>query len=157
MSVSKTPHPFGREIHQVRCKTIKVLDDARQVVIDGRTYGSLLVLLRALRCESRRFFRISNAELISAVLFGCDSGKLVGRKMTAARRAIGAVLIVNKRTPDRPYRRGRSFARLPGVFDTRGERGIVAVAERGGGRVRLLHYAPAFPPFYQTELTHFHR
>ena len=53
--------------------------------------------------------------------------------------------------------RGRGFTTLKGVTDTRGERGIVAVAERGGGRVRLLHYAPALPPFYQTELTHLHR
>ena len=44
-----------------------------------------------------------------------------------------------------------------GTTDTRGDRGIVAVAERGGGRVRLLHYAPALRPFYQAELTHLHR
>lgn len=53
--------------------------------------------------------------------------------------------------------RGRGFDRLAGVTDTRGARGLVAVAERAGGRVRLLHYAPAFPPFYTTELTHLHR
>lgn len=54
-------------------------------------------------------------------------------------------------------RRGNGFSRLAGVSDTRGERGLVAVAERGGGRVRLLHYAPALEPFYKTELTHVHR
>lgn len=54
-------------------------------------------------------------------------------------------------------RRGRGFTKLAGVVDTRGDRGLVAVAERGGGRVRLLHYAPALPPFYGTELTHLHR
>ena len=53
--------------------------------------------------------------------------------------------------------RGRGFASLVGAADTRGERGIVAVAERAGGRVRLLHYAPALPPFYRAELTHLHR
>lgn len=47
--------------------------------------------------------------------------------------------------------------RLVGVIDTRGERALVAVAERGGGRVRILHYAPALEPFYATELTHVHR
>ncbi|CAN0408429.1 unnamed protein product, partial [Ectocarpus sp. 12 AP-2014] len=52
--------------------------------------------------------------------------------------------------------RGRGFARLVGVDDARGDRGIVAVAERGGGRVRLLHYAPALRPFYPTEITHLH-
>lgn len=31
------------------------------------------------------------------------------------------------------------------------------MAERGGGRVRLLHYAPALRPFYPTEITHLHR
>lgn len=53
--------------------------------------------------------------------------------------------------------RGRGFARLVGVDDARGDRGIVAVAERGGGRVRLLHYAPALRPFYPTEITHLRR
>eukprot|EP00903_Cladosiphon_okamuranus_P021088 g19371.t1 len=55
----------------------------------------------------------------------------------------------------RAFRWG-AFERLVGVADNRGDRGVVAVAERGGGRVRLLHYAPALPPFYATELAHLH-
>lgn len=54
-------------------------------------------------------------------------------------------------------RRWGGSERLVGVTDSRGDRGVVAVAERGGGRVRLLHYAPPFPPFYAAELTHLHR
>lgn len=53
--------------------------------------------------------------------------------------------------------RGRELERLADVVDSRGDRGLVAVTERAGGRVRILHYAPSLPPFYEAELTHCHR
>lgn len=71
-----------------------------------------------------------------------------------------AIVAFNVAYSHRPLRRklrGEGFHRLVGITDNRGPRGWVAVAERAGGRVRLLHYAPSCEPFYATELTQAHR